>query len=154
MNGLGNWSWRLFMQWIGLVVDDQALSKGEHLRIVAIAVPAIFRARCIVPARDRLLSILPRWTARLRLEPVGHGWHRIPDWSCAHHVRLRFDVFPISEGDLIQLKRGRPTAVAYPGEFSSEMIFLLTNGEIEPDPRTPFVAKAWASYWKALGEEG
>lgn len=61
-------------------------------------------------------------------------------------MRLRFDIWPIEVGDHVRIERGQLTAMAYSTANFSEIIFVLPNGEIEPDPRSLEMARAWANY--------
>lgn len=141
-----SWVWQLFVRCSRVDIEAHSVGAGERWAIVFTTAAAGLRAYCLRPARDWLLGTLPRWVAVVRLEWAGHGWYRIPSQSAAEHARLRFDVFPIQAGDLIRLKDGRPTAVAYAGPASCEIIFLEANGEIEPDPIAPLLGKAWSAY--------
>lgn len=94
-----------------------------------------------------LLARTPPWIVTWRLQRRVHGWYRIPTRVAADHVRLRFDIWPIEVGDHIRIERGRLTAVGYTTSTFSEIILVLPNGEIEPDPSSAHTAKAWAAYW-------
>jgi hypothetical protein len=49
-------------------------------------------------------------------------------------------------GDHVRIGRGRLTAIVYSNDTFSEIIFVLPNGEIEQDPHSPDMAKAWARF--------
>lgn len=96
--------------------------------------------------RRWFLSRTPSWTVARRLHERVHGWYRIPTLAAAEHVRLRFDIWPIEMGDHVRLECGRLTAVAYSTAAFSEIIFVLPDGELEPDPRSSEMARAWARF--------
>jgi hypothetical protein len=75
-----------------------------------------------------------------------HDWYRVPDQEAADHVRLRFNIWPIEVGDHIRLRHGRLTAVGYATPTFTEVIFVLPTGELEPDPDSPEMDRAWAAY--------
>jgi hypothetical protein len=134
MGGWGSWAWQLFVRWSRVDIDAHNVGTEERWAVVFTTTAAGLRAYCLRPARHWLLATLPRWVAAVRLEWAGHGWYRIPSQSAAEHARLRFDVFPIQAGDLIRLKGGRPTAVAYAGPASCEIIFLAPMGRSSQTP--------------------
>ena len=55
-------------------------------------------------------------------------------------------------GDHVRLQHGRLTAVGYATPNFTEIIFLLPNGDLEPDPNSPEMDRAWATY-NAPGDE-
>ena len=140
------WAWNLFAQWSQLDLDLGALGARERWTVVSAVVPAVMKGRYLRPARLWLLARTPPWIVTWRLQRRVHGWYRIPTRAAAEHVRLRFDIWPIEVGDHIRIERGRLTAVGYTTSEFSEIIFVMPNGEIEPDPRSPEMARAWAAY--------
>lgn len=89
---------------------------------------------------------MPEWIVASRLQRRTHGWYRIPGRAAAEHVRLRFDIWPIDVGDHVRLQDGRLTAVGYATPTFSEIIIVLPNGELEPDPHSPEMGRARATY--------
>ncbi len=140
------WAWRLFTGWSRLELDGQSLTAGERWSIVAITVPAVLRGRYFRPTKLWLLARTPAWIVARRLQRRTHGWYRVPNRGAAVHVRLRFEIWPIDAGDHVRLQNGRLIAMAYSTVTFSEIIFVLPSGEIEPDPHSPAMAKAWARY--------
>lgn len=112
--------------------------------------PAVVRGRYLRPARLWAIAQAPVWILARRLDRRTHGWYRVPDRAAAEHVELRFKVWPIAVGDHLRVELGRPTAVAYAYKEWTEIIYLLQDGEPEPDPKVPEMAKAWAAYWSAV----
>jgi len=64
---------------------------------------------------------------------------------------VRFDFYPLDAGDHVLIERGRLTAVGYAGREWSENIYLMPEGQIEPDPHSPEMTRAWAAFWKSKG---
>jgi hypothetical protein len=143
------WVWRLFAWWSRLDIDPRPLPAKERWAIVAVAMPAAVRAFYLRPARGWLLARLPKWVVLLRLERSAHHWYRISSRGAADHVRLRFDIYPLDVDDLVCVRGGKLSAIAYAGANFFEMLFLLPNGEIEPDPNSPLMKAAWSAYWAA-----
>jgi hypothetical protein len=75
-----------------------------------------------------------------------HGWYRIPSRAAAEHVRLRFEIWPIEVGDHVRLQAGRLTAVGYATPNFTEIVFVQPDGELETEPRSREMARAWARY--------
>lgn len=119
---------------------------GEWWSVVAITVPAVVRSRYLGPMRRWLLARTPAWIVARRLQQRTHGWYRVPSREAADHVRLRFDIWPIEVGDHVRLERGRLTAVGYSSATFSEIIYILPNGEIEPEPKSVEMTRAWARF--------
>ena len=140
------WAWRSFVGWSRIDVDPRSLTAGERWSVVAITVPAVIRSRYFRPARLGLLARTPAWIVARRLGKQTHGWYRVPNRRAAEHVRLRFDIWPIEVGDHVRLERGRLTAVGYSTADFSEIIFVQPDGEIEPDPQSPEMDRAWTRY--------
>lgn len=141
-----HWAWRLFASWSQFDVDPRALAADERWSVVANTVPAVVRNRYLRPVARWLLARTPVWIVARRLQQRTHGWYRVPNKGAAEHVRLRFDIWPIDIEDHVRLQHSRLTAVGYSTATFSEVIFVLPNGEIEPDPHSPEMAKAWARY--------
>jgi hypothetical protein len=136
----------LFSRWSGLDLDVRSLTANERWSIVVITVPAVLRSRHLRPAKLWLLARTPAWIVAHRLQELTHSWYRIPGRAAADHVRLRFDIWPVEVGDHVRLERGRLTAVGYSTTTFSEIILVLPNGEIEPDPQSPEMDRAWTRY--------
>ena len=149
-NGFGKeiwrWSWRQFASWSRLDLDPSSLTAGERWSVILTAIPAVVRSRYAGPSRRWLLARTPFWIITGRLQRRVHGWYRIPTRAAAQHVRLRFDIWPIEVGDHVRIEGGRLTAVGYTTSEFSEIIFVMPNGEIEPDPRSLEMARAWTKY--------
>ena len=143
------WAWQLFEGWSRLDLDPRRLTVGARWSVVATAIPSVVRSRYLRPARSWLLTRTPAWIAVLRLQPRVHGWYRVPSHAAAEHVRLRFDIWPIEMGDHVRLERGRLIAVGYATPTFSEIVFVQPNGELEPDPHSDEMARAWAAYTAA-----
>lgn len=140
------WAWQLFTGWSRLDVDPHSLTAGERWSVVAITVPAVLRSRYFRPIRLWLLARTPAWIVARRLQRRTYGWYRIPSRAAAEHVRLRFDIWPIDINDHVRLQQGRLTALGYSTATFSEIIFVLPNGDIEPDPGSPEMERAWTKY--------
>ena len=140
------WAWRLLTRWSALDLDALKLTVGERWGVVAAVVPAALRALYVRPAIAWGLSNSPWWMVRARLEGAGNGWYRIPSRAAADHVRLRFDIYPIDAADHVRVDRGRLVAVGYVTKHWCEILMILPNGEIEPDPKIPGMAQAWSAY--------
>jgi hypothetical protein len=140
------WAWRLFAGWSRLDVDPSSLTAFERWSVVATTMPAVVRSRYLKPVRRWLLARTPAWIVARRLQQRTHRWYRVPSEEAADHVRLRFDIWPIEVGDHVRLQQGRLTAVGYSTATFSEIIFVLPNGEIEPDPGSSEMNRAWAAY--------
>lgn len=139
-------AWQRFARWSKVDLDLWSLTIPERWSVVRAVVPAVIRSRYVGPARRWLLARTPRWIVAWRLHKHVQGWYRIPTKAVAEHVRLRFDIWPVEVGDHVRLERGRLTAVGYTTATFCEMILVLPNGEIEPDPRSPEMARAWARF--------
>jgi hypothetical protein len=96
-----------------------------------------------------LLTRTPAWIVALRLQRRVHGWYRVPNHAAAELVQLRFDIWPVDIGDHVRLEHGRLTAVGYATPTFTEIIFVQPNGELEPDPHSDEMARAWAAYTAA-----
>ena len=142
-------AWRLFLHWGRIDLDTESLTAGERWSVVATVVPAVVRSRYLRPVRLWLLARTPAWIVARRLDGRVHGWYRIPSGAAAEHVRLRFEIWPIHIGDHVRLRERRLTAVAYATPTFTEIIFIEPNGELEPDPKRPEIARAWATYGAA-----
>lgn len=142
-------AWRLFLCWSRLDLDPRSLTAGERWSVVATTVPAVLRSRYLRPARLWLLCCTPAWIVARRLQRRTHGWYRVPSRGAAEHVRLRFDIWPIEVDDHVRLEHGRLTALGYATPTFTEIIFVRPDGELEPDPDSPEMARAWAAYWSA-----
>ena len=140
------WAWRLFAGWSRLDVDPRSLAAGERWSVVATTMPAVVRSRYLRPVRRWLLSRTPAWIVARRLQKRTQGWYRVPSRAAAEHVRLRFDIWPIEVDDYVRLQHGRLTAVGYACPTFTEVIFVLPTGELEPDPNSPEMDRAWAAY--------
>jgi hypothetical protein len=143
-------AWRVFTAWSGVDVDPQTLTAGQRWSVITITVAGILRRRS-QGVRFWLLSSVPTWNLAARLERQTHRWYRIPSRQAAEHVRLRLDMWPLNPGDYVRIERGRLTAVAYSTSDWSEIIFVGLDGEVEPDPRSPEMARAWRAYWRSMG---
>jgi hypothetical protein len=66
--------------------------------------------------------------------------------GAAEHVRVRFDIWPVDVGDHVRLENGRLTGVGYATPHFTEVIFVLANGELEPDTRSSAAESAWVRY--------
>lgn len=64
---------------------------------------------------------------------------------------LRFDFYPLDAGDLVRIECGRLTAVGYAEREWSEVIYVARDGQVEPDPHSPEMTSAWATFWKSKG---
>lgn len=146
------WAWRLFNRWSRLDIDPRPLTAGERWAVAATTAPAVIRSRYLRPIRLGLLARTPAWIVTRRLQERTHGWFRVPSQEAADHIRLRFDIWPIDVNDHVRLQHGRLTAVGYATPTFTEIIFVLPNGEIEPDPHSPAMAKAWAAHNAARHE--
>jgi hypothetical protein len=93
-----------------------------------------------------LLARTPAWIVARRLQQRSHGWYCIPGRAAAELVSLRFDIWPIDVGDHVRLQHGRLTAVGYATPSFSEIILVQPNGELEHDPDSPEMDRAWAAY--------
>lgn len=140
------WAWRLFAIWSRLDVNPRSLTAGERWSVVATTMPAVIRSRYLRPARLWLLARTPAWIVAGRLQRQTNSWYRVPSQEVADHVRLRFDIWPIDVGDHVRLQDGRLTAVGYATPTFSEIILVLPNRELEPDPHSPEMGRAWAAY--------
>jgi len=139
-------AWRLVARWSNANLDYGSLSAGERWSVVAATMKALLRTGILRPARLWLLAHTPAWLVAGRLQRRSYSWFRISGASAAEHVRLRFNIWPIEVGDHVRLKNGRLTAVGYATPTFTEIIFVLPNGELEPDPRSPEMARAWGKY--------
>ncbi len=119
----------------------------ERWSVVLVTVPAVIRARYLRPIRTWILSRSPAWLVTSRLQRRAHGWYQVPGPAAADHVRLRFDIWPIFVGDHVRIQRGRLTAIGYSADTFSEIIFVQADGELEPDPDSPEMSRAWAAFW-------
>lgn len=140
-------AWRRFIHWSGLDIDPDAIPAGEHWSMVRTRVSAILRARYLKPTLRRLLTRSPAWVVAMRLQRWTHCWYRVPTRAAADHVLLRFDFWPIEVGDHVRIERGRLTAIGYANATFSEIIFVEPNGEVERDPDSPEMSRAWAAFW-------
>lgn len=140
------WAWRLLCRWTRLNIDPRSLTAGERWAVAVTTLPAALRSRYLRPARLLLLAHTPAWIVADRLQQLTHCWYRIPSQKAADHIRLRFDIWPIDIDDHVRLQQGRLTAVGYRTPMFSEIIFVLPNGELEPDPKNPEMARAWAAH--------
>ncbi len=132
--------------WSKIDLDPELLTARERWSVVRAVLPAVIKSRYVRPARLWLLARTPSRLVVLRLHRRVHGWYRVPTRAAAEHARLRFDIWPIEVGDHVRLEDGRLTAIAYSTANFSEIIFVLPNGEIEPDPRSPRMARAWTRF--------
>lgn len=139
---LGSAVWRVFLRWARLDLGDRNLTARERWSVVAAAVPAVIRTRYGRPARAWLLEKTPAWIVTSRLEARTHSWYRVPTLAAAELVRVRFDFWPVKVGDHVRIQACRMTAIAYTGRTSSEIIYILPNGEPEPDPVRPRLTKS------------
>lgn len=140
------WAWHVFARATGLDLDARSLSASDRWNVIAAAVPALVRSRFLGPVRLWLLARTPTRIVLRRLQRNGHGWHRIPNSSAAERVRLRFDIWPLETGDFVQVKDGRLTAIGRMTATFCEIIYISPNGELEADPKSPEMIKAWAAY--------
>lgn len=140
------WAWQIFARWTRLDLDPRSLTPGERWSVIAVTVPSVLRSRYLRPLRLWLLARTPAWIVARRLQKRTHGWYRIPSRAAAEHVRLRFDMWPMDVGDHVRFQDGRLTAVGYATPILTEIIYVLPNGELEPDPKSPYMPKAWAAY--------
>lgn len=138
-------AWMAMADHCGLDLDPHSLSMLERWSVVAAILRAAFGHRR-QRARRWLLARAPTWIVAQRLQRRTHGWHRVPTSAAAEHVRLRFDIWPIEIGDHVRIQTGRLTAVGYATPTFSEIIFVLPNGELEPDPASAEIARAWVAY--------
>jgi hypothetical protein len=150
LGSLVNWLWRAFARWTRIDLDPQTLTRAQRRSIFAIVVSAIIRS-WYQGVRVWLLSSLPTWTLAARLEGQTHRWYRIPSRQAGEHVRLRLKMWPLNPGDYVRIEQGRLTAVAYSTSDWSEIIYVGLDGEVEPDPRIPEMARAWSAYWRSRG---
>jgi len=134
--------WRAFLRWARLDFGGRKLTARERWSVVAAAVPAVIRTRYSRPARTWLLTKTPTWMVTRCLERHTHYWYRVPTLAAAELVRVRFDFWPVKVGDHVRIQAGRMTAIAYTGRTSSEIIYILPNGEPEPDPVGPRLTKS------------
>jgi hypothetical protein len=145
-----NWieirAWKMLAGWSRIDLDTRSLPGRERWAVVRAVVPAVIKSRYLRPARLWLLAHTPSRLVALRLHRRVHGWYQVPTWSAAEHVRLRFDIWPIELGDHLRLEGGRLTAIAYSTAIFSEIIFVEPNGELEPDPISPEMDRAWAAH--------
>lgn len=142
------------MRW-GRLRLDRELTTSERWQVVATTIRAGVRGYYVEPFRRWTLAHSPKWMLMARLERAGHGWYRIPSYAAARHCRLRFDVYPIDTGDLVRFREGRVVAIAYAGPRHYEMVGILPDGAVEPDPRVPSMRRAWAAYVaRSLKERG
>ncbi len=139
-------TWRLFAQWSRLDLDLESLTARERWAVVPTVVQAALKSRYMGPTRRWLLARTPAWIVGWRLNRRVHQWYRVPSRSAAEHVRLRFDIWPIEIGDHVRIERGRLIAMAYSTATFSEIIFVLPNGEVEPDVHSSEMAMAWAKF--------
>lgn len=140
------WAWHVFTRATGLDLDARSLSASERWNVIATAVPALVRSRVLRPVRLWLLARTPTRIVLLRLQRSVHGWHRTPNRSASEQVRLRFDIWPLETGDFVQVKDGRLTAIGRMTATFCEIIYISPNGELEADPKSPEMTKAWAAY--------
>lgn len=140
------WAWRRIAAWSRLDLDPHALSARERWSVAIVVVSAVARSRYLRPLGLRFLALMPAWMVAMRLNRQVHGWYRIPSRTAAVHVQLRFHMWPLDAGDHVRIQNGRLTAVAYNGKEWSEIVFVMTDGQIEPDPKSPWMTKAWAAY--------
>lgn len=143
---VSRWIWKLFAKCVGLDLDYRSLPSGERWAVVATIVTSVIQSRHLRPAKIWWLTRTPTWIVARRLRRSVHGWYRVPTRAAAEQVRLRFNIWPIELGDHVRIGRGRLTAIAYSNDTFSEIIFVLPNGEIEQDPHSPDMAKAWARF--------
>ncbi len=145
-----NWiairTWQVLAAWSRIELDPELLTSRERWSVVRAVVLAVFKSRYIEPARRWLLAQTPAWIVAWRLNRRVHRWYRVPSRSAAEHVKLRFDIWPVEVGDHIRLQGGRLTAMAYSTATFSEIIFVLPNGEVEPDPTSAEIARAWTRF--------
>jgi hypothetical protein len=123
-----------------------SLTQAERFSVVATTTQAFVRIRIVRPTLVWLLGHMPTWMVVSRLQNRSHGWYRVPSTSAAELVRLRFCIWPIEVGDHVRLQNGRLAAVGYATPNFTEIIFVLPNGELEPDPRSSEMTRAWAAY--------
>lgn len=145
MHWLGIFLWQAFLSWSRLDLNGP-LTASERWNVVQVAVSVGVEQRYVRPVFRWLQARAPAWTCVSRLEARPHDWYRIPNWAAALHVRQRFDVYPIDVGDHVQIRSGRVTAIGYAGPTFSEIIYVLPNGEPEPDPHSHETAKARVAY--------
>ena len=145
------WAWRPIAAWSGLDLNPRAMSARERWSVAVVVVSAVAKSRYLRPLRLWFLARTPAWAIALRLERASHRWFRIPDRAAAERVMVRFDFYPLDAGDHVLIERGRLTAVGYAGREWSENIYLMPEGQIEPDPHSPEMTRAWAAFWKSKG---
>lgn len=146
LEGSWLWTWRLFARWSQLDLDPLALTVVERWSVVAAAATATVRSRYIRPVTLWLQARTPAWIVGGLLERRVHSWYRIPNRRAAELVRQRFHIWPIDIGDHVRLERGQLTAVGYATPGFTEVIYVLPDGELEADPDSPEMRKAWAAY--------
>lgn len=140
------WAWKAFARYSQLDLDPHKLTTKERWSVIGAASPELIRTRFLRPARLWLLTQIPAWVVASRLRKRSHGWYRIPSPAAVEQVRLRFDVWPIEVGDHVRIKSGRLTAIGYATPTFTEIIFVLPNGELEPDPSSSEMTRALAAY--------
>lgn len=64
---------------------------------------------------------------------------------------LRFDFYPLDAGDHVRIECGRLIAVGYAEREWSEVIYVTPDGQVEPDPHSPEMTRAWAAFWESQG---
>lgn len=147
---LTSWIWQILAERSGVDADPQTLTAGQRWSVITMTVAGSLRRR-YQGVRLWLLSNLPTWTVTSRLQGRTHRWYRVPSMQAAEHVRLRLAMWPLNPGDYVRIERGRLTAVAYSTKDWSEIIYVGPEGEVEPDPHSPEIARAWRAYWKSRG---
>jgi hypothetical protein len=143
-------AWQMFARWSKIDLDPELLDDRERWSVVRAVVLAVIRSRYLQPARFWLLACAPAWLVTRRLERRTRGWYRVPSRAAAEHVRLRFDMWPIDVGDHVRVEGGRLTAVGYATPNFTEIIFVLPDGELEPDPRSSEMSRALGAYRAAI----
>ena len=146
LNWIATRAWQMLASWSRIDLDPELLTARERWLVVRAVIPEVFNSRYLRPARRWLLAGTPSWIVARRLHKRMHGWYRIPSRAAAEHVRLRFDIWPIEVDDHVRIERGRLVAIACSTATFSEIIFVLPNGEIEPEPRSPDLARAWIRF--------
>ncbi len=127
------WLWNGVIAWSGIGSIDENLTARERLEVAAAVLGPGLRHHYLRPVRDWLYRHLPVWVLLQRLEPSGHGWHRLPNRSAALHAFFRFGTI-VHEGDFVRVIGGRLVAIGLIDEGLDRCEFWFADELDKPDP--------------------
>lgn len=127
------WAWNGVITWAGVRSIQENLTARERFSVAAAVLGPGIRHYYVRPVRDWLYRRLPVRVLLQRLEPSGHGWHRVPDQACALHAFFRFGMI-VHEGDFLRVLDGTLVAIGLIDEELDRCEFWFADELDKPDP--------------------